>query len=138
MSRRGSFTPGLLSLVLKEGIMSTLRRFIGFSLTMAALSSGSALFGSDTILIHGHIYTGNPKAPWAEALAITGGRIDAVGTDKEISSRREAKTKTIDLQGRTVIPGIIDSHTHVLFGAMAIHGFDLSTPEASITADNAD
>src|ERR1700730_11777186 len=96
------------------------------------------LLGSDTVLIHGHIYTGNSKAPWVDALAITGTRIDAVGSNQEILTRREAKTQVVDLQGRTVIPGISDSHTHMLFGAMALHGFNLSTPEFSITADNAE
>ena len=96
------------------------------------------LLGSDIVLIHGHIYTGNPKALWADALAITGTRIDAVGSNQEILTRREAKTQVVDLQGRTVIPGISDSHTHMLFGAMALHGFNLSTPEFSITADNAE
>jgi predicted amidohydrolase YtcJ len=98
----------------------------------------ASLLGSDTVLVHGHIYTGNPKAAWAQALAITGTRIDAVGSDDEILKRRDAKTKLIDLQGRTVIPGISDSHTHLLFGAMALHGFNLSTPEFSIGADNPD
>src|SRR5579859_5782653 len=98
----------------------------------------SASFASDTLLIHGHIYTGNAKAPWAQALAITGTRIDAVGTDQEILTRREPKTQVIDLQGRTVIPGISDSHTHMWFGAMALHGINLSTPESSITPDNTD
>src|SRR5690348_6862122 len=103
--------------------MSAHRLFAGFCMMVVMLASGPALLASDTILIHGHIYTGNPKSPWVQALAITGTRIDAVGTDQEISSRREAKTKVIDLQGRTVIPGVIDSHTHVLFGAMELHGF---------------
>jgi predicted amidohydrolase YtcJ len=98
----------------------------------------SALFASDTLLIHGHIYTGNSKAPWAQALAITGTRIDAVGTDQEILDRRQTKTEVIDLHGQTVIPGISDSHTHMWFGAMELHGFNLSTPESSITADNPD
>jgi predicted amidohydrolase YtcJ len=93
---------------------------------------------SDTLLIHGHIYTGNAKAPWAQAIAITGTRIDAVGSDQEILARRQPKMQVIDLQGRTVIPGISDSHTHMLFGAMALHGINLSTPESSITPDNAD
>jgi predicted amidohydrolase YtcJ len=93
---------------------------------------------SDTLLVHGHIYTGNPKAPWAQALAITGTRIDAVGTDQAILARRQPKTQVIDLEGRTVIPGISDSHTHMLFGAMALHGINLSTPESSITPDAAD
>jgi predicted amidohydrolase YtcJ len=95
-------------------------------------------FGSDTLLVHGHIYTGNPKVQWAQALAITGSRIDAIGTDEEILARRQVKTNVIDLQGRTVIPGISDSHTHLWFGAMALHGINLSTPQFSITPDNQD
>ncbi|PYX52526.1 MAG: hypothetical protein DMG79_00425 [Acidobacteria bacterium] len=98
----------------------------------------SWLLASDTLLIHGHIYTGNPKAQWAQALAISGTRIDAVGSDQEILSRKQAHTRIIDLQGRTVIPGISDSHVHMWFGGLALHGFNLSTPEGSVTADDSD
>jgi predicted amidohydrolase YtcJ len=91
-------------------------------------------FAADTLLIHGHIYTGNPQAPWATALAITGGRIEAVGADAAVLKRR-ANAKVINLHGQTVIPGIVDSHTHLLYGAFALHGLNLSTPEASITAE---
>jgi predicted amidohydrolase YtcJ len=97
-----------------------------------------AVLASDTLLIHGHVYTGNAKAPWAQAVAITGTRIDAVGSDQEILSRKQAKTEVIDLHGQTVIPGISDAHTHMWFGAMELHGFNLSTPDSSITADNPD
>ena len=97
---------------------------------------GSLLFASDTVLIHGHIYTGNPKAPWAQALAITGTRIDAVGTDHEIMGRKSAKTEVIDLQGRTVVPGFSDDHTHMWFGALELHGLNLSTPESSIAPED--
>jgi len=90
---------------------------------------------SDTLYVHGHIYTAVPAAPWAEALAVTGSRIDATGSDKEILKRRSARTQLIDLHGRTVIPGIFDSHLHLLFGAMALHGFNLSTPAGSVTPD---
>src|SRR6201999_4353806 len=76
-------------------------------------------------------------SPWAEALSVTGGRIEAVGSDAEVR-RRARHAKVIDLHGRTVIPGIVDSHTHVLYGAFALHGLNLSTPEASITVDKAD
>src|SRR5260221_5423747 len=102
------------------------------------LLAPALLSASDTLLIHGHIYTGNEKAPWAQALAITGTRIDAVGTDHEILARRDPKTQVIDLQGRTVIPRISDCHTHLWFSAMAVHGINLSTPEFSITPDTAD
>ncbi len=97
-----------------------------------------ALLASDTVLIHGHIYTGNRKAPWAQALAISGTRIDAVGSDLEILKLKQAQTQVIDLQGRTVIPGISDSHTHMWIGALELHGFNLSTPEGSITPDEPD
>ncbi len=118
--------------------MNSFRRFAGLCAFLATAAWPGAAFASDTLLVHGHIYTGNPNAPWAQALAITGTRIDAAGTDDEIMTRREAKTEIIDLKGRTVIPGISDSHTHMLFGAMALHGLNLSTPEFSITPDNPD
>jgi predicted amidohydrolase YtcJ len=115
------------------------RAGVGFCVVVAIFLSGSSLFASDTVLIHGHIYTGNPKAAWAQALAITGSRIDAVGTDQEILSRwvtkSAGKAEVIDLRGRTVIPGISDSHTHMWFGALELHGLNLSTPEGSITPD---
>jgi predicted amidohydrolase YtcJ len=74
-------------------------------------------------------------AEWVEAFSVTGSRIDAVGTDKEILKRRNHSTRVIDLHGHTVIPGIVDSHIHVLWGAFALNGFNLSTPEFTITAD---
>ena len=87
-----------------------------------------ALWASDLILLHGHVYTSNPKQPWAEGIAVSGSRIEAVGTNDEITRRKDRKTKVIDLANRTVIPGIIDSHTHMWFGALALHGFNLATP----------
>ena len=111
------------------------RYLVRFGFTIAIFFPGFALPASDTILIHGHIYTGNSRAPWAQALAITGTGIDAVGTDQEILSRRSAKTEVIDLQGRTVVPGFSDDHTHMWFGALELHGLNLSTPESSITPE---
>jgi predicted amidohydrolase YtcJ len=71
------------------------------------------LYGSDLLLIRGHIYTANPKQPWASALAITGSRIDGIGEKEALQAHLGAKTRVIDLEGRTVLPGIIDSHTHL-------------------------
>ena len=100
-----------------------------------ALGGGqAAAYAGDTVLVHGHIYTGNPQAPWAEALAVKGARIEAVGSDAAVLKHRD-HARVIDLHGQTVIPGIVDSHTHVLYGAYALHGMNLSTPEASITPD---
>jgi predicted amidohydrolase YtcJ len=89
--------------------------------------------GTDLLLLHGHIYTGAKESLWAEALSVTGPRIDAVGSDAELTARRGPSTRVIDLHGRTVIPGIVDGHAHTWLGGIALHGFNLSTPEASIT-----
>lgn len=99
---------------------------------LCALVVCSTAFASDTILVNGHIYTGNPNAKWAQAISITGSHIDAIGTNDEIMRRKESGTRIIDLQQRTVIPGIIDSHTHMWFGALALHGFNLATPDVYI------
>jgi predicted amidohydrolase YtcJ len=122
-------------LPIRERFMLAHRYLVRFGFTIAIFFPGFALPASDTILIHGHIYTGNSRAPWAQALAITGTGIDAVGTDQEILSRRSAKTEVIDLQGRTVVPGFSDDHTHMWFGALELHGLNLSTPESSITPE---
>lgn len=105
---------------------------------LAPFSMQTPAWPSDVLFVHGHIYTAVPAAPWAEALAVTGTRIDAVGTDREVLKRRSASTRLIDLHGRTVIPGIFDSHLHLLFGAMALHGFNLSTPAGSVTPDKSE
>jgi predicted amidohydrolase YtcJ len=103
---------------------------------LGVLSVEARAFAGDILLIHGHIYTGAHQAPWVQALSVTGSRIDAVGTDQELLAARGPQTRVIDLHGRTVIPGIVDAHLHLWLGAIALHGFNLSTPEASITPDN--
>jgi predicted amidohydrolase YtcJ len=100
--------------------------------------AGQALFSSDAVLLNGHIYTANPQKAWAEALAVTGDKVDAVGSNAEMAGHRSANTKVIDLQGKTVIPGITDGHVHLWFGALALHGFNLSTPESNITSKDTD
>src|SRR5665213_1117538 len=108
------------------------------SLAVAIAMYSTPLLASDTILIHGHVYTGSANMKWAQAIALTGGKIDAVGTDQDISKRRDSKTKVVDLKGRTVIPGISDAHTHMWFGGLALRGFNFATPEARITPDEPD
>jgi predicted amidohydrolase YtcJ len=102
---------------------------------LIALSWQSPALAGDTLFIHGHIYTGNPRAPWVTALAVSGTRIEAVGSDAAVLKHRGSRARVIDLHGQTVIPGIVDSHAHVLYGAYALHGMNLSTPESSITPE---
>jgi predicted amidohydrolase YtcJ len=68
----------------------------------------------DVILYNGKIVTVDPKFSIAQAVAVSGERMLAVGADEAIVTTRAAKTKMIDLHGRTVLPGLIDSHVHAL------------------------
>jgi len=73
---------------------------------------------ADLILINGHITTLDNIHPHVSAVAIKDGCFLAVGTEKEVMAYRENSTNVIDLHGRTVIPGLNDSHTHVIRGGL--------------------
>lgn len=66
----------------------------------------------DYLLINGEIFTMDNEKPVVQALAIKNDRIIATGTTEEIKNFKNAHTKVIDLDGRTVIPGLNDSHLH--------------------------
>ncbi|MBI4520371.1 MAG: amidohydrolase [Gemmatimonadetes bacterium] len=70
--------------------------------------------GIDTILVNGRIVTVDAHASVHEALAIRGDRIVASGSSADIRRLAGAGSRVIDLQGRTVIPGLIDSHMHAI------------------------
>ncbi len=71
---------------------------------------------ADMVLTGGKIATQIPSKPFVTAMAVKGGRVLAVGSDDEISAFRGANTQTVDLKGRTVIPGLNDSHIHAVRG----------------------
>lgn len=68
---------------------------------------------ADLILTNGKIITVDPKDSIAEAVAVKGGRILEVGTRESIQPTLSRHTKVLDLKGRTVTPGLIDSHAHL-------------------------
>lgn len=71
------------------------------------------------LIVHGaRIATMDPRRPSAAALAIAGGRIVAAGTDDEVLARRGPSTRVVDAGGRTVIPGLVDSHLHLIRGGL--------------------
>ena len=75
----------------------------------------------DTVLLNGKILTVDAQFSIAEALAITGDRIIAVGNNSEIAALIGNGTREIDLQGATVIPGLIDNHFHFLRAVQRWH-----------------
>jgi predicted amidohydrolase YtcJ len=68
----------------------------------------------DMILVNGKILTADDRFTTAEALSVRGGRITAVGPTRQIRQSAGPGTRVIDLGGRTVIPGLIDSHMHAI------------------------
>ncbi|CAN5302479.1 amidohydrolase [soil metagenome] len=101
---------------------------------LVALLSATAAPASDLILVNGRIYTAG-TVKWAEAIAITGDKIDKVGSTKDVLATKTASTKVVDLKGRMVIPGITDDHVHIWFGSLALNSFNFSTPESNITPE---
>jgi len=72
---------------------------------------------ADTIYTNGRIYTVNEGNPWAEAFAIKDGKFLQVGTNEEIESYLGEETVKVNLDGKLVLPGLIDAHNHALAGA---------------------
>ncbi len=67
---------------------------------------------ADFVLVNGAVHTVDPTLPRATAVAVRGGRIAAVGGDEIVEDLRGPGTETIDLRGRTVLPGFQDAHAH--------------------------
>ena len=74
------------------------------------------------LLVNGKIWTVDPAHPEAEAIAVTGNRIVAVGSNEEISSWKRPGIPVIDLGGRRVLPGFNDAHVHFYSGGANLTG----------------
>ncbi|WP_411505128.1 amidohydrolase [Brucella anthropi] len=74
---------------------------------------------ADFILTNGRLYTVDAARPWAEAVAIGGGRILAVGSKAEIEAFQGSETEVVDLGGRMAMPGFVDVHNHIMMGGQA-------------------
>ncbi|MBB4864868.1 putative amidohydrolase YtcJ [Pseudomonas nitritireducens] len=73
---------------------------------------------ADLILFNGKLHTVDPERPHATAVAIADGRFLVVGSDAQAMAYRDASTKLVDLNRRTVIPGLNDSHLHLIRGGL--------------------
>ena len=107
--------------------MFTRRDFLKLSLGTAAALLGtrfpvnSALAGpeaADLILTNGRVATLDERGSFAKAVAIKDGRFLAAGNEKKVMVNRGPATKVIDVGGRTVIPGLNDSHFHLIRGGL--------------------
>ncbi len=90
------------------------RRLALSILLVATAGPATATEHADLILNNAVVHTVDPARPRAEAVAIRGSRVLAVGTDEELAALAGPETRVRDLAGRTVIPGFDDSHAHLL------------------------
>jgi predicted amidohydrolase YtcJ len=75
---------------------------------------------ADLALVGGSVMTMDPAVPTAEAVAVSRGRISAVGSDAEIGAFVGPRTRRIDLRGRTLLPGFIDAHVHPVLAGIEL------------------
>ncbi len=111
----------------------TFRFLFTFAICFFTFLSLTLAQKADLILQHGKIVTVDPQSSIQEALAIQGNRILRVGKNREVLATRGDHTKIVDLKGKTVIPGIVDSHVHPSTACMT--EFDHPIPEMEAVQD---
>jgi len=110
---------------------------LAFAVAMIFLFSRASVYAqqpsfADLVIVHGHVWTVDPENSRAEGVAVHNGRIVAVSSDREIAKWIGPATKTIDAQGKSVLPGFIDAHVHFSSGGGEISGVHLreaNTPQ---------
>jgi predicted amidohydrolase YtcJ len=80
---------------------------------------------ADLVVLHGMVWTENPQQPEAEAFAVSGDRILAVGAEQEIEKLIGPHTRVVDAHGRRVVPGFNDAHVHFFWGGQGLASVDL-------------
>src|ERR1700692_3667931 len=96
--------------------MHRVKNGIGAAALLTILLSSAAVqaqTAADTVLTNGKIITVDDRFSIAQAVAVRGDRIVAVGTSQQINAMAGPNTKRIDLGGKAVIPGLIDAHAHL-------------------------
>ena len=102
------------------------------TLVVAACSSGTAPEPATLVVTGARAWTGDPAQPWAEAVAVRGDNIVAVGATAEIQRLVGDETEVIEANGGMLLPGFIDSHVHFLDGGSTLASVqlrDAATPE---------
>jgi predicted amidohydrolase YtcJ len=82
--------------------------------------AGAESDGQVIVMFNGHVFTAEPSQPYAEAIAIKGERILAVGEREAVQSAAGEKARRIDLQGHFLMPAMIDAHAHPIDGGVTL------------------
>jgi predicted amidohydrolase YtcJ len=119
----------LLYILTKKTVRTSLLSLIVPAFGLFAMNVTSRadkpIIGPDLIIVNATVHTMDPGQAVAQAIAILGDRIVAVGTDKEIKKLAGPLTRTIDAKKQLVLPGFNDSHVHFLSGGFQLSSVDL-------------
>lgn len=86
---------------------------------------------AERVLFNGKVFTGVPDHPYADAVAIRGDKIVAVGNLAEVTELVGKDTERVDLNGKTLLPGLIDSHAHPTDGGLTLVSADVTDSKIS-------
>ncbi|AZD30464.1 amidohydrolase [Pseudomonas chlororaphis] len=110
-----------------------MKRFIPNLLTIAvSFASMEAMAATDLVLFNGQVFTADRAQPKVQALAVADGKILQVGSDAQIKALIETGTRVIDLGGKTLMPGLIDSHSHAIFGGLEMTSANMQDKVVSL------
>ncbi|AZD80394.1 amidohydrolase [Pseudomonas chlororaphis] len=110
-----------------------MKRFIPNLLTIAvSFASMEAMAATDLVLFNGQVFTADRAQPKAQALAVADGKVLQVGSDAQIKALIETGTRVIDLGGKTLMPGLIDSHSHAIFGGLEMTSANMQDKVVSL------
>ncbi|PXB95177.1 amidohydrolase, partial [Pseudomonas aeruginosa] len=91
-----------------------------------------ALGAADLLVVNARIFTANPQQPFAEALAVEDGRILAVGDEAGLRALADGDSQVVDLGGKRLMPGLIDTHSHAVFGGLELAGADMGNEQVGL------
>jgi predicted amidohydrolase YtcJ len=81
---------------------------------LGPVAGGAGVEVADVVFVNGNVYTVSEGQPRAEAIAVKGDRIIFVGSNREVKRYEGRRTRIVDLHGATVVPGMTDSHNHLI------------------------
>mgnify|MGYP001105518239 CR=1 FL=1 len=106
--------------------MKTIHKPMQFIFLLTSIFSSLLFASPELIVINADIRTADSTKMRANAFAVEAGKFIAVGTNEEISKFAESNTRVLDAEGKSILPGFIDSHTHLSSGTKIVTGINLT------------
>ena len=107
--------------------MKNMHKSIQFIFLLTSIFSSFLFASPELIVINADIRTADPIRMRASAFAVEDGKFTAVGTNEELSKLIDSNTRVLDAEGKSILPGFIDSHTHLSSGTKIVTGINLTS-----------